>query len=38
MDRFKVRKEDLIFDDLPIVAYMTFMAVMDEADIHVFLQ
>ncbi len=38
MEHFKVRKEDLIFDDLPIVAYLTFMTVMDEADIHVFLQ
>lgn len=32
MEHFKVRREDLIFDDLPIVEYLTFMAVMNRAD------
>jgi len=36
MQPFKVTKEDLIFEDLPIVEYFTFMAVMDQADIHIF--
>lgn len=36
MDHFKVAPEDLIFDDLPLVEYMTFMAVMEAADIHIF--
>lgn len=36
MDHFKVSKEDLIFDDLPLVEYLTFMAVMEGADIHIY--
>lgn len=36
MQPFKVKKEDLIFDDLPIVEYFTFMAVMEQADIHIY--
>lgn len=36
MDHFKVSREDLIFDDLPLVEYLTFMAVMGEADIHIY--
>jgi TusA-related sulfurtransferase/predicted peroxiredoxin len=36
MDHFKVAKEDLIFDDLPLVEYLTFMAVMEHADIHIY--
>jgi hypothetical protein len=38
MDHFKVTKGDLAFDDLPIVQYLTFIEVMDEAQVHVFLQ
>jgi predicted peroxiredoxin len=38
MDHFKVTKSDLAFDDLPIVQYITFIEVMDEAQVHVFLQ
>lgn len=37
MQPFKVKKEDLIFDDLPIVEYMTFVAVMKEADIQLYM-
>lgn len=37
MDHFKVKKEDLIFDDLPIVAYFTFTAVLEEADVTLYL-
>jgi len=33
---FKVEPEQLIFDDLPIVEYLTFMAVMEAADIHLY--
>ena len=33
---FKVSREDLIFDDLPIVEYLTFMSIMEEADIHLY--
>jgi len=33
---FKVKREDLIFDDLPIVEYLTFMSIMEEADIHLY--
>jgi predicted peroxiredoxin/TusA-related sulfurtransferase len=36
MDHFKVKKEDLIFDDLPLVEYLTFMAAMEKADIHIY--
>ena len=36
MDHFKVDKEDLIFDDLPLVEYLTFMKVMEESDIHIY--
>lgn len=36
MDHFKVHTEDLIFDDLPLVEYLTFMKVMEEADIHIY--
>lgn len=37
MQPFKVSREDFIFDDLPIVEYLTFMAVMEEADIHLYI-
>jgi predicted peroxiredoxin/TusA-related sulfurtransferase len=36
MQHFKVKAEDLIFDDLPVVEYLTFVAVMREADIHIY--
>jgi predicted peroxiredoxin/TusA-related sulfurtransferase len=36
MQPFKVTKQDLMFDDLPIVEYFTFMAVMEQANIHVY--
>jgi predicted peroxiredoxin/TusA-related sulfurtransferase len=36
MQHFKVTTEDLIFDDLPLVEYLTFMAVMEHADIHIY--
>ena len=32
MQHFKVQKDDLIFDDLPLVEYFTFMTVMEQAD------
>jgi len=33
---FKVKREDLVFDDLRIVEYLTFMSIMEEADIHLY--
>lgn len=36
LEPFKVRREDLIFDDLMIVEYLTFMAIMKEADIQLY--
>ncbi len=36
MQPFKVRREDLIFDDVPIVEYLTFMSVMKDADIQLY--
>lgn len=36
MQPFKVKREDLIFDDLPIVEYLTFMSIMEGADIHLY--
>jgi predicted peroxiredoxin/TusA-related sulfurtransferase len=38
MHHFRVSKQELIFDDLPIVEYATFMSVMKDADINLFLQ
>ena len=37
MEPFKVSPGDLIFDDLPIVEYLTFMAIMEEADIQLYI-
>lgn len=37
MSHFKVSKEQLIFEDLPIVEYLSFMATMEKADIHLYL-
>jgi predicted peroxiredoxin len=34
---FKVNREDLIFDDLPIVEYLTFMSVMERTDLHLYI-
>jgi TusA-related sulfurtransferase/predicted peroxiredoxin len=36
MQHFKVEAEDLLFDDLPVVEYFTFVAVMREASIHIY--
>jgi predicted peroxiredoxin/TusA-related sulfurtransferase len=36
MEHFKVREEDLVFTDLRIVEYLTFMEVMSASDIHIF--
>jgi predicted peroxiredoxin len=36
MEHFKVKPEDLILDDVALVEYLTFMAVMEEADIQLF--
>ena len=33
---FKVSKEDFIFDDLPIVEYFSFMSVMEDADVQLY--
>ena len=38
MEPFGVRKSDLIFDDVIVAEYLTFLEVMNKADIHVFLQ
>ncbi|MDH3730159.1 MAG: DsrE family protein [Acidimicrobiia bacterium] len=37
MDHFKVDREDLIFDDLPVIAYLTFTPIMAEADVQLYL-
>lgn len=37
MQPFKVTREDLIFDDLRIVEYLTFMSIMEEADIRLYI-
>ena len=36
MQPFKVTREDLMFDDLPIVEYFTFMSVMEDAGIQLY--
>ena len=38
MDPFGVKKSDLIFDDVIIAEYLTFLEIMDKAEIHIFLQ
>ena len=38
MEPFGVRKSDLIFDDVIVAEYLTFLEVINKADIHVFLQ
>ncbi len=37
MEHFKVARDQLIFEDLRIVEYLTFMSVMEEADIQLYL-
>ena len=38
MEHFGVKKNKLIFDDVIVAEYLTFMEIMDKADIHIFLQ
>ena len=38
MDPFGVKKSDLIFDDVIVAEYLTFLEVMENADIQIFLQ
>jgi predicted peroxiredoxin/TusA-related sulfurtransferase len=38
MEHFGVKRSELIFDDVVIAEYLTFMEVMKKADIHIFLQ
>lgn len=38
MEHFGVKKDELIFDDILVAEYLTFMEVMNNADIHIFLQ
>jgi hypothetical protein len=36
MDRFGVNKEDLVFDDVVISEYLTFMEAMRNAEMHIY--
>lgn len=36
LEPFKVKPEDFIFDDMPVVEYLTFMSIMDGADINIY--
>lgn len=36
LQHFKVAREELIFDDLPVVEYLSFIAVMERADVHIY--
>jgi predicted peroxiredoxin/TusA-related sulfurtransferase len=36
MERFKVDKDDVVFADLPIVEYLSFMPVMERADVTIY--
>lgn len=36
MQHFKVDREDLVFDDVPLVEYFSFMAVMSKADVQLY--
>jgi predicted peroxiredoxin/TusA-related sulfurtransferase len=38
MERFGVKKSDLIFDDVTVCEYLTFIEQMNRADVHIFLQ
>jgi len=35
MQHFRVKSDALIFDDLPLVEYVSFMPIMKEADVHI---
>ncbi len=37
LPHFKVAREDLLYDDLPIVEYLTFMSIMADADIQLYI-
>ena len=37
LPHFKVKAEDFIFDDIPVVEYLTFMPVMEGADIQMYI-
>jgi peroxiredoxin family protein len=37
MDPFGVKKSDSIFDDVIVAEYLTFLEIMDNTDIHIFL-
>jgi len=37
LDHFKVSREDFIYDDFQIVEYLTFMSVIEDADIHLYI-
>ncbi len=36
LDRFRVRRDDLVIEGLPVVEYLTFMEVMERADVHLY--
>jgi predicted peroxiredoxin/TusA-related sulfurtransferase len=36
MEHFRVKKDELIFDDVVVSEYLTFLEVMEKADIHIF--
>ena len=36
LDRFGVRPDELVFEDVSQIEYLTFMAIMQEADIHLY--
>lgn len=36
LEHFKVGRDDFVYDDLPIVEYLTFISIMEESDIHVY--
>ncbi len=38
MQHFGVKKDELIFDDVMIAEYFTFLEIMSKADVHIFLQ
>lgn len=37
LDHFKVKSEDFIFEDIPVVEYLTFMSVMESATIQMYI-
>jgi predicted peroxiredoxin/TusA-related sulfurtransferase len=36
LQHFKVSRDDFIFDDVGVVEYLTFMSIMEDADIHIY--